>query len=75
MSKATGVVPHLPKYVDVKWKFIELTNTGVTGDPTRGTPAKGRKLRHALVDAVVKIISDLDATDWDYRSPEAVKGR
>ena len=28
MSKAAGVVPHLPKYVDIKWLFNELTNTG-----------------------------------------------
>jgi creatinine amidohydrolase len=75
MSKAAGVVPHLPKYVDVKWKFNELTNTGVTGDPTMGTPEKGRKMRQAMVDAVVKIISDLDKSDWDYRSQEVVKGR
>jgi len=75
MSKAVGVVPHLPKYVDVKWKFNELTNTGVTGDPTKGTPEKGRKMREAMVEAVVKIITDLDATDWDYRSTEVAKGR
>ncbi len=61
------MVPHLPKYVDVKWKFNELTNTGVTGDPTKGTPEKGRKMPEAMVEAVVKIISDLDATDWDWR--------
>ena len=75
MSKAAGVVPHLPKYVDVKWKFNELANTGVTGDPTKATPEKGRKMREAMVEAVVKTIPDLDATDWDYRSPEVVRGR
>jgi hypothetical protein len=26
------------------------------------------------VDAVVKILSDLDAKGWDYRSPEVKKG-
>jgi len=75
MSKAAGVVPHLPKYVDVKRKFNELTNTGVTGDPTKATPEKGRKMREAMVEAVVKSISALDATDWDYLSPEVVKVR
>lgn len=74
MSKAAGVVPHLPKYVDVKWLFNELTNTGASGDPTKATPEKGKKMREALVDAVVKILSDLDKKDWDYRSPE-VAGR
>ncbi len=70
MSKASGVVPHLPRYVDVKWLFSELTNTGTSGDPTKGTPEKGRKMRQTLVDAVVKILADLDARGWDYRSEE-----
>jgi creatinine amidohydrolase len=75
MSKAAGVVPHLPKYVDVKWKFDELTNTGATGDPTKGTREKGRRMREAMVDAVVKILADLDAHGWDYRSPEVAAGK
>jgi len=75
MSKAAGVVPHLPECVDVKWKFNELTNTGVTDDPTKATPEKGRKMREAMVEAVVKIISALDAADWDDRTPVVVKGQ
>ncbi len=70
MSKAVGVVPNLPKYLDVKWTFNELTNTGTTGDPTKGTREKGRRMREALVDALVKALTDLDLRDWDYRSPE-----
>jgi len=70
MSKARGVTPRLPKYVDIKWLFNELTNTGTSGDPTKGTPEKGKKMRQVLVDAVVKILTDLDANGWDYRSPE-----
>ena len=67
------MVPHLPKHVDVKWLFNELTNTGATGDPTKATPAKGRKMREVLVDAVVRILADLDSKGWDYRSPEVQK--
>jgi len=70
MSKAAGVVPKLPPYVDVKWRFSELTNTGASGDPTKASPAKGKAMRKALVDTVVKILKDLDATGWDYRSDE-----
>jgi creatinine amidohydrolase len=58
--------------VDVKWLFNELTNTGATGDPTKATAAKGRKMREVLVDAVVRILSDLDGRDWDYRSAEVI---
>jgi len=71
-SKAAGVVPHLPKHLDVKWRFSELTNTGATGDPTKATPEKGRKMRQVLVDTMVKALSDLDAAGWDWRSPEVV---
>ncbi len=69
-AAAAGVVPVLPKYLDVKWRFSELTNTGATGDPTKATPAKGKKMRQVLVDAMVKALSDLDAAGWDWRSPQ-----
>jgi creatinine amidohydrolase/Fe(II)-dependent formamide hydrolase-like protein len=75
MPKASGVVPHLPECADVKWKFNQLTNTGVADDPTKATPEKGRKMREAMVEAVVKIVSALDASDWDCRTPVVVKGR
>jgi creatinine amidohydrolase len=69
-SKASGVVPHLPPHVDVKWRFSELTNTGTSGDPTKGTREKGLTMKRILVDTAVQILADLDAVDWDYRSPE-----
>ncbi len=72
-SKAAGVVPELPKYLDVKWLFKELTNTGASGDPTKGTREKGKKMREVLVEAMVKAIAELDRTGWDFRSP-GVKG-
>ena len=37
------------------------------------TQAKGRKMREVLVDAVVRILEDLDSKGWDYRSPEVQK--
>ncbi len=69
-SKAAGVVPHLPPYIDIKWKFNELTNTGATGDPTKGSREKGLQMKKALEDALVSVLTDLDKSDWDYRSPE-----
>lgn len=71
LDKAAGVVPSLPSHVDVKWRFSELTTTGASGDPTKGSREKGLKMKAILVDTIVKILLDLDATDWDYRSPEA----
>jgi len=67
---AAGVVPHLPPYVDIKWTFDELTNTGASGDPTKGTREKGLKMKEILVNAMVEMLNDLDKNDWDYRSPE-----
>jgi creatinine amidohydrolase len=72
-SKAAGVVPRLPRHLDVKWLFNELTNTGASGDPTKGTREKGKKMREVLVEAMVKVLSELDRNGWDYRSHE-VKG-
>jgi creatinine amidohydrolase len=72
-SKAAGVVPHLPPYIDIKWTFDELTNTGATGDPTKGSRDKGLKMKKALEDALVAVLTEMDRNDWDYRSPE-VKG-
>ena len=74
MSKAKGVVPDLPKHLNVKWTFNELTNTGTSGDPTKGTREKGAKMRAALVDELVRLLTDLDAKGWDWRSPEVIKG-
>jgi len=68
-AKAAGVVPQLPRYLDVKWAFNELTNTGATGDPTKATAEKGKKMRQVLVDAIVKALTDLEKNGWDYRSP------
>ena len=66
---ARGTVPdRLPPYAEVKWLFRELTDSGATGDPTRATREKGLQMREALVGALVKVFSHLDACDWDYRS-------
>jgi creatinine amidohydrolase len=66
MEYARGVVPQLPPHADLKWKFSELTDTGATGDPSKGTQAKGKAMRQVLVDAVVKFIQHLDSINWEY---------
>jgi creatinine amidohydrolase len=70
-EQAVGVVPHLPAHVEIKWRFSELTNTGASGDPTKASREKGLRMKQILIDTVVKILNELDASDWDYRSPEA----
>lgn len=64
---AKGFVPdRLPDYVDVKWDFSELTSTGATGDPTKGTPEKGKKMADAIESVCVKAIRQLDELNWNY---------
>lgn len=66
---ATCVIPDkLPKYVDVKWDFSELTNTAQTGDATVATAKKGEMMTNALVDAMAEVIEELDKTDWNYNT-------
>lgn len=71
MEHARGVVPNLPPNVDIKWNFAELTDCGATGDPTRATAEKGRKMEEVLVQAVVRFLKDMDACDWRYNSPQS----
>ena len=67
MKVAKGVVPNLPPNADLKWKFNELTNTGATGDPSKGTKEKGAKMHKVLVEAVVEFIRYMDSIGWEYQ--------
>lgn len=71
MEYAKGVVPNLPPHVDIKWNFGELTDCGATGDPTKATAAKGRKMEEVLVQTVVEFLKKMDACDWRYHSQQA----
>lgn len=71
MEHARGVVPNLPGNVDIKWNFAELTDCGATGDPTKGTKEKGKKMEEVLVRAVVQFLKDMDACDWKYNSEQS----
>lgn len=71
MEHARGVVPDLPDNVEIKWNFAELTNTGATGDPSKGTAEKGQKMIAVLLKAVVDFIKEMDAKDWNYSSKES----
>ncbi len=66
MKKAKGRVPYLPENLDVKWDFSELTDTVATGDPTKATAEKGKKMMEVVVDAVVSFIKEMDEKKWVY---------
>ncbi|MGC8779198.1 MAG: creatininase family protein, partial [Candidatus Caldatribacteriaceae bacterium] len=66
MENARGVVPDLPAEMAIKWKFDELTPYGATGDPTKGTPDKGKKMFEVLVDCVVRFVEEMEKRNWRY---------
>lgn len=66
MENARGVIPDLPSELTIKWKFDELTPYGATGDPTRGTPEKGKKMFEVLVDWVVRFVQEMEKRSWRY---------
>jgi creatinine amidohydrolase len=49
MEHAKGVVPDHPDHVEIKWRFEELTDTGASGDPSKGTVGKGKLLMFSLI--------------------------
>jgi creatinine amidohydrolase len=71
MDSARGVVPNLPENINIKWNFAELTDCGATGDPTKATKEKGKKMEDALVDLVTNFIIDMDMRDWKYNSEQS----
>ncbi len=66
MEHAAGRVPDLPEFGEIKWLFSEITDTGTTGDPTKGSREKGLLMKKVLVDAIVAMVKELNATDWKY---------
>ena len=68
---ATCVVPDkLPNYVEMKWDFAEITDTAQTGDATKGTAEKGKKMTEVLVKCVSDTIKELDKIGWNYCSKQ-----
>ncbi len=66
MEHAKGVVPNLPEFMDIKWRFEELTDTGASGDPSKATKAKGKLLEEAVLNVLENFICEMDKTDWKY---------
>ena len=69
MSRARGVVPELPMHVQLKWRFDELTPYGVTGDPTKATEEKGKRMKDALVELLVSFLLEMDRSGWELSKP------
>jgi creatinine amidohydrolase len=65
MPRAKGVVPELPSHVEWKWLFHEITPHGATGDPSKATQEKGRKMKDALVGLLVETLQSLDSKNWE----------
>jgi creatinine amidohydrolase len=69
MEYARGVVPdHLPAHIEIKWNFAEITDCGATGDPTKATAEKGRKMEEVLIKVVADFLNDMNTKGWAYHS-------
>jgi len=69
MEYARGVVPdHLPAHIEIKWNFAEITDCGATGDPTKATAEKGRKMEEVLIKVIADFLNDMDTKGWAYHS-------
>lgn len=68
MEYAKGVIPSLPERVQIKWLFDEITSTGSTGDPGKGTRAKGDLARKILIQHLVGFLKEMEQIDWKYES-------
>lgn len=66
MEHAKGVVPQLPDFLDIKWRFEELTNTGASGDPSVATKEKGKLMEEAVLKVMENFIREMDKNDWKY---------
>lgn len=60
------VVPKLPDYVRIFWKFKELTDTGATGAPRRASRKKGDKILSILENVLLEFILDMEKNQWRY---------
>lgn len=68
---ATSVLPdNLPPHVDVKWDFAEITDTGQTGDATKGTAEKGKKMNDILIKSMIEAIDYLNERNWNYNTKD-----
>lgn len=66
---AVNIVPDLPKFVEAKWDFSEITDRGQTGGALAGSEEKGKVMIETAISLIVKDIKALDAKNWDYTTP------
>jgi creatinine amidohydrolase len=56
----------LSEFVDIMWDIKEITSTGATGDPTKATVGKGKKMLNLIAKYLVDLIIELEKNNWDY---------
>ena len=49
LDRAEGMIPDMDPNIKLIWNFEELTDFGASGDPTKATAEKGRKMKQVLV--------------------------
>ncbi|MFL6493610.1 MAG: creatininase family protein [Nitrososphaera sp.] len=60
------VIPELPDYVRIYWKFNELTGTGATGAPRKATRTKGDRIISILENVLLSFLQNMEKNLWRY---------
>ena len=70
LSQAVVQVPEnvikINEKAGIIWDIAEVSKTGATGDPTKATMEKGKKMLDIFVDLVASAIEDMNRRGWDY---------
>jgi creatinine amidohydrolase len=56
----------LSEFATIIWDIKEITTTGATGDSTKATEEKGRKMLQCVIDYVVDLVDELEKREWKY---------
>ena len=60
------LIPKLPAYVRIYWKFNELSDTGTTGAPMKATIGKGLDILRTLETILLSFLNDMEKNEWKY---------
>lgn len=68
ITKGKRYIPEIEPNITKYWRFEEISSGGSTGDPCAATQEKGRLMRDALVDCVIRFVAKVEQEGWGYLS-------
>jgi len=65
-SQVPNDVIRLGRFSTIIWDIKEITKTGATGDSTKASMEKGKKMLQIVTDYVVELIQEMEKNNWNY---------